>query len=615
MKRSLKIFFLLVAVAIVTMAVSFFTGDEPETAQVEETVKEVWVATPKELSATQSLYVLTGDVQSTEQAELKAETSGQITAIHSQEGQYIQPGKTIVEIDHERLDAQVKAAQGVLITSKAHLDRLRNGAEDLAITRLQLDAARQQLLKLQRGARQEEVRVTEIQIENTQQSLEDAKKILSQTTQKANQDVLTTKNNTIFTLQSAATSAQRVMSFYLQEIVVEGNTPTDCRYNFLSSHSTDYGIQCLEAYAAADNLHNMANGLHDFTSEREINGMLLEAKQELIIIQNYLEPTFLVVDKAVGDINNQTLSESTRATYKNNVLTAQSELESALNQIANQMQAAETQRLNNTIAITNAQNRVNELENSLTSLEQELTIQTTGARREDIAIQQSQVEQLQLQLEMSERNRYENIRAQEGSVVQARAQLTSASIEREKAITRAPFPGKVLNIPVEVGDYVTMGETLALFANDSSLEIITYVSEKERELITTGMPVTIESPHGYTEALIAEIAPSLDPFTKKIKVTILPTERTKKITIGSTIRVKFNASTDAVSIPLTAVKFSGENAYALTVTQGTTANQEIILGNTMGGMVEILEGLDTNDQVVMDARGIEAGEEVTTSKK
>src|SRR6185503_3182034 len=58
---------------------------------------------------------------------------------------------------------------------------------------------------------------------------------------------------------------------------------------------------------------------------------------------------------------------------------------------------------------------------------------------------------------------------------------------------RAPFSGKVENVSVELGSFVSYGTVLSQLIDNSSLKINIYLSEQEALKVKTGQAVTISS--------------------------------------------------------------------------------------------------------------------------
>lgn len=78
-----------------------------------------------------------------------------------------------------------------------------------------------------------------------------------------------------------------------------------------------------------------------------------------------------------------------------------------------------------------------------------------------------QVEQMALAIELYPIQ----IREAESSLDSARARLSSAETRLERCIVKAPFNGRISEVSLEEGQYVSPGMNLATLANDSVLEI------------------------------------------------------------------------------------------------------------------------------------------------
>ncbi|TAL57489.1 MAG: HlyD family efflux transporter periplasmic adaptor subunit, partial [Legionella sp.] len=157
----------------------------------------------------------------------------------------------------------------------------------------------------------------------------------------------------------------------------------------------------------------------------------------------------------------------------------------------------------------------------------------------------------------------------DASVKQALGSLRIAQASLEKTIIRAPIGGTINFLPIRVGDYVTSFTHVATVANNGSLEIVTYVSAADRELIAVGEQVTVEE--AYT-GIITSIAPALDPNTKRIEVHVAVTGTTELVN-GQSVRIAFAHTvarpdaqlTGPVLLPLAAVKLRTSDRIVFTV--------------------------------------------------
>lgn len=204
--------------------------------------------------------------------------------------------------------------------------------------------------------------------------------------------------------------------------------------------------------------------------------------------------------------------------------------------------------------------------------------------------------------------------ASDAQIKQALGVLRAAEANLAKTILRTPISGTVNSLSIRTGDYISGFTPVAVVANNSALEIVTYVSESEQSLLAVGDTVTIEN---ETKGTVAQIAPAVDNITGKIEVRIAVEDTVIKN--GDTVRITKDFTTaDAadvrVIIPLTAVKFEREDGFIFKVTDDVLVKEPVSLGAILGGGVEIVDGLATTDEFVLDARGLVAGEHVEVTQ-
>lgn len=200
--------------------------------------------------------------------------------------------------------------------------------------------------------------------------------------------------------------------------------------------------------------------------------------------------------------------------------------------------------------------------------------------------------------------------AADAQVKQALGTLRAAQANLAKTIFRTPISGTVNAISVRTGDFVNSFAPVAVVANNDALEIVTYISDSERDLIAEGDEVTVEQVH-HT-GIVTNIAPAVDGTTGKIEVRIA----TEGIDIvnGDTVRVTKDSTADidlnTIWVPLSAVKFEIENGFVFLVEDGALITQPVELGVVRGGSVEIKSGLASSDAFVRDTRGLQPGTKV-----
>ena len=65
-----------------------------------------------------------------------------------------------------------------------------------------------------------------------------------------------------------------------------------------------------------------------------------------------------------------------------------------------------------------------------------------------------------------------------------------------------------------------------------------------------------------------------------------------------------------LSIPITALKIEGERTIVLTVVNGKIVANTITIGSLSGNSVQVRDGLTQDLMIVVDARGLNEGDEV-----
>lgn len=204
--------------------------------------------------------------------------------------------------------------------------------------------------------------------------------------------------------------------------------------------------------------------------------------------------------------------------------------------------------------------------------------------------------------------------AADAQVKQALGALRAAQANLNKTIFRTPVSGTVNSLSVRTGDFVGAFDPVAVVANNDALEIVTYVSDTEKDMINVGEIVLIED---VFEGRVVEIAPAVDSATRKTEVRIA-TEGAD-IANGDTVRIAKQFAGEAqqttdVRVPLTAVKFEREDGFVFVVVDGKLVQKPVMLGDILGGSVAVTAGLSAAEAFVVDARGLIDGEVVTVAE-
>jgi membrane fusion protein, multidrug efflux system len=211
-------------------------------------------------------------------------------------------------------------------------------------------------------------------------------------------------------------------------------------------------------------------------------------------------------------------------------------------------------------------------------------------------------------------------------VESAQLQINSLQAEKKQVLEqiqhmqiRAPFTGKVENVSVELGSFVSYGTVLAQLIDNSSLKIDIYLSEQEALKVKKGQPVTISSvtlskPKTGKINMISDKADESGKFLAEIRFSNTGEEMLKA---GILADVHF--STDAVetglSIPVSALLGSARDAKVFVVKENHVEQKNIKTGIVTAEKVQVTDGLKAGEQVVISGQlNLENGSPITINK-
>lgn len=219
----------------------------------------------------------------------------------------------------------------------------------------------------------------------------------------------------------------------------------------------------------------------------------------------------------------------------------------------------------------------------LDSARQQVSLLETGARAEDVRMARAQVAQAD---------------AVHASALAAlrltRAQLSSATI-------RAPFSGRISEIPVSLGEFVAPGMKVAVLYDDRRMEAEVTVGERDVRLLRPGQPVSLEpeaAPGTVVAGAIRLILPTADPVSRAAKVRIrLLNPATLPPGTSVRGRVVLERHLNAVLAPVQALRQNG--TVEMVVVQGSTAYVRLVtVGLQTAEVVEVVSGVSEGDMVV-----------------
>jgi RND family efflux transporter MFP subunit len=227
----------------------------------------------------------------------------------------------------------------------------------------------------------------------------------------------------------------------------------------------------------------------------------------------------------------------------------------------------------------------------------------------------SAVNQYRLALEKAERDlsRAENLYADSVATLEmlqnartardlARASLTAATFNRDRAVITATTSGKVLKKLAERGEVTGAGHPVVLFApDDGEWVMVSGVSDKNIVKITEGdsAKVTLDAFPGKSfRGVVRETGAFADPWTGTYTVKTTVIEPVPAFRTGMTGKIKIYPPPmeNTIIIPLRVLTDTGDGAaYIYLVANGSWKKQRIITGEMTGEGIVVRSGLEPGD--------------------
>jgi len=170
----------------------------------------------------------------------------------------------------------------------------------------------------------------------------------------------------------------------------------------------------------------------------------------------------------------------------------------------------------------------------------------------------------------------------------------------------APMAGIVGDIPVRVGDRVTVATLLTTVNDPEGLEAYIYVPADKARGLKLGVPVRLVDETGKTlaDARLSFVSPQVDPDTQTVLAKATIENAQGKVRISQQVRAQLTWGVhDGPVIPVLAVtRINGQFFAFLAVNEGksTVARQRILkLGDVLGNNFVVLDGLKAGDHIIV----------------
>jgi len=196
----------------------------------------------------------------------------------------------------------------------------------------------------------------------------------------------------------------------------------------------------------------------------------------------------------------------------------------------------------------------------------------------------------------------------EASVAQLKAleeQVNSQRAELKYYSVAAPMDGIVGDIPVRMGDRVSVTTLLTTVDEPGALEAYIYVPVDRSRSLRLGLPVKLFDPTG---ALLATttmtfVSPQVDPETQTVLAKAAAPNPQGRLRVSQQVRAQVTwGRREGATIPFLSLNRINGQFFAFVSAnegKGTVARQKLIkIGDNVGNDVEVLEGIKPGDHLI-----------------
>ena len=194
------------------------------------------------------------------------------------------------------------------------------------------------------------------------------------------------------------------------------------------------------------------------------------------------------------------------------------------------------------------------------------------------------------------------IAAKEAKVEQDRAMYELKKRQLDDLLVRAGYAGILTDIPVEVGQQVQAGTTLAKVVDPTMLKAQLRIAETQAKDIQIGQTASIDTHNGIIPGHVIRIDPAVVNGTVTVDVALngaLPEGARPDLSVDGTIEISHLANVMYVGRPAFGQPYSTVGLFKEINGGKEAVRAQVKLGEASVNEVQILQGLNVGDTVIL----------------
>ncbi|HPI92969.1 MAG TPA: efflux RND transporter periplasmic adaptor subunit [Deltaproteobacteria bacterium] len=191
----------------------------------------------------------------------------------------------------------------------------------------------------------------------------------------------------------------------------------------------------------------------------------------------------------------------------------------------------------------------------------------------------------------------------------ASAALSLAQERLDKAIIRSPLNGAVKQKTATAGDFIGAGRPVMVVISIDPLKLSFSVAEKDIGILKIGQDVVFRVdpfPSREFSGTLTVIYPSLDEKSRMLKAEAEVPNRAGELKAGIFSRVKLYTGKprQTVVIPITSILYEGTKTRVFVAENDLASERAVKVGGKYGEMMEVIEGLQENERLVVVGQNV-----------
>ncbi|GAB3518339.1 efflux RND transporter periplasmic adaptor subunit [Photobacterium alginatilyticum] len=220
----------------------------------------------------------------------------------------------------------------------------------------------------------------------------------------------------------------------------------------------------------------------------------------------------------------------------------------------------------------------------------------------DVA-QQQQAWQIEVRrLEKMRQNFEAQIHAAKANYQRLHQQHRRAVEDVEALTITASIDGVVQDIPVELGQRVSVGTNLALIGQQDQLYAQVNIAETQVRQVSLDQAVTVDTRNNLIKGKVSRIAPSVNDGIVKVDIMFtqpLPADARPDLSVDAKIAIEQIDQALFVRRPTYAKADQLNNVYKLSEDGKSAFRHDVYFGTGSLSQIQIKEGLNPGDQVIL----------------